>query len=115
MGNLVDALIACATHPAAVGQTYLVSDSEGISTPDLIRSLAKALGKSNLVYPFPISVMRFCAGLFGKSAAVDRLTQSLQIDSSKIRKELSWKPPYTMQQGLQATADWYLQSIKNKT
>ena len=112
VGNLVDALIACATHPAAVGQTYLVSDGEGVSTPDLIRNLAQALGKFNLVFPFPIYVMRFCAGLFGKSAAVDRLTQSLQIDSSKIRKELSWKPPCTMQQGLQATADWYLQSIK---
>ena len=112
VGNLVNSLIACATHPAAAGQTYLVSDGESVSTPDLIRSLAKALGKSNLVFPFPISVMRFCAGLFGKSAAVDRLTQSLQIDSSKIRKELSWKPPCTMQQGLQATADWYLQSIK---
>ena len=112
VGNLVDALIACATHPAAVGQTYLVSDGEGVSTPDLIRNLAQALGKFNLVFPFPIYVMRFCAGLFGKSAAVDRLTQSLQIDSNKIRKELSWKPPCTMQQGLQATADWYLQSIK---
>ena len=112
VGNLVDALIACATHPAAVGQTYLVSDGEGVSTPDLIRNLAQALGKFNLVFPFPIYVMRFCAGLFGKSAAVDRLTQSLQIDSSKIRKELCWKPPCRMQQGLQATADWYLQSIK---
>ena len=113
--NLVDALIACATHPKAAGQTYLVSDGESISTNELIHSLAKALNKRYLVFPFPISVMRFCAGLFGKSAAVDRLTQSLQIDSSKIRKELSWKPPYTMQQGLQATADWYLQSIENKT
>ena len=110
--NLVDALIACATHPKAAGQTYLVSDGESISTNELIHSLAKALNKRYLVFPFPIYVMRFCAGLFGKSAAVDRLTQSLQIDSSKIRKELSWKPPCTMQQGLQATADWYLQSIK---
>ena len=115
VGNLVNSLIACATHPTAAGQTYLVSDGESVSTPDLIRSLAKALGKSNLVFPFPISVMRLCAGLFGKSATVDRLTQSLQIDSSKIRNELGWNPPYAMQQGLQATADWYLQSIKNKT
>ena len=112
VGNLVDALIACATHPNAAGQTYLVSDGESVSTPDLIRNLANALGKPNLAFPFPISVMRFCAGLLGKSAAVDRLTQSLQIDSSKIRKELGWQPPYTMQQGLKATADWYLAKRK---
>ena len=112
VGNLVDALVACATHSNAAGQTYLVSDGEGVSTPDLIRNLASALGKSNLVFPFPMSVMRFCASLLGKSSAVDRLTQSLQIDSSKIRKELGWQPPYTMQQGLKATADWYLAERK---
>ena len=112
VGNLVDALVACATHSNAAGQTYLVSDGEGVSTPDLIRNLASALGKSNLVFPFPMSVMRFCASLLGKSSAVDRLTQSLQVDSSKISKELGWQPPYTMQQGLRATADWYLAERK---
>ena len=112
VGNLVDALVACATHSNAAGQTYLVSDGEGVSTPDLIRNLANALGKSNVVFPFPISVMRFCAGLFDKSSALDRLTQSLQVDSSKISKELGWQPPYTMQQGLRATADWYLAERK---
>jgi nucleoside-diphosphate-sugar epimerase len=30
----------------------------------------------------------------------------LQVDSSKIRRELNWAPPY-LQQGLQATAAWY--------
>ena len=112
VGNLVDALVACATHSNAAGQTYLVSDGEGVSTPDLIRNLANALGKSNVVFPFPMSVMRFCAGLFDKSSALDRLTQSLQVDSSKISKELGWQPPYTMQQGLRATADWYLAERK---
>ena len=59
-------------------------------------------------------MLKFLAKLLGKSAAVDRLTQSLQIDSSKIRNELGWKPPFTLQQGLEATADWYLQKTKLK-
>ncbi len=113
VGNLVDALIACATHPAAAGQTYLVSDGESISTPDLIRKLALALGKPCFVFPFPISIMRFFAGMLGKSAAVDRLTQSLMIDSSKIRQELDWKPPCTLGQGLKATAEAYLHNPKS--
>ena len=115
VGNLVDALIACATHPVATAQTYLVSDGESVSTPSLIRNLSKALGKRCFVFPFPIFMVKFLAKLLGKSATVDRLTQSLQIDNSKIRNDLGWKPPFTMRQGLQATADWYLQSIKNKT
>lgn len=114
VGNLVDALITCATHPAAAGQTYLVSDGDSVSTPDLIRNLAKALGRPCLAFPFPIFMMKFLATLVAKSSVVDRLTQSLQIDSSKIRNELGWKPPFTMQQGLQATADWYLREGQEK-
>ena len=107
VGNLVDAIITCATHPKAANQTYLVSDGESVSTPQLIRNIAQASGKRVLLLPFPISMMKFLAKLFGKSAAVDRLTQSLVIDSSKIRRELDWTPPFTMTQGLKATADWY--------
>lgn len=111
--NLVDALIACATHPAAAGQTYLVSDGENVSTPQLIRLLAEALHRPNRTFPVPLTLMHAAARLIGKSAAIDRLTQSLEVDSSKIRNELSWKPPYTMTQGLQVTADWYCQLAKS--
>ena len=107
VGNLVDAIITCATHPKAANQIYLVSDNEHASTPQLIRQLAQALGKKSLVLPFPIFMMKFLAKLFGKSAAIDKLTQSLVIDSRKIRHDLNWQPPYTMQQGLKATADWF--------
>ena len=41
--NLVETLITCAIHTAAAGNTYLVSDGEAISTPNLLRGLAKAL------------------------------------------------------------------------
>lgn len=107
VGNMVDALIACATHPAAAEQTYLISDGEDVSTPQLIDAVAKALHRPSRIFPVPIPLMRAAARLVGKSAAVDRLTQSLVIDSSKIRNELDWQPLYTMAQGLQATAEWY--------
>lgn len=114
VGNLVDALITCATHPAAAGQTYLVSDGEDVSTPQLIQAVADALHRPSRVFPMSLALMRGAAALVGKSAAIDRLTQSLVIDSSKIRSELGWQPPYTMAQGLQATAEWYRQSAKSR-
>ena len=43
IGNLVDALATCAMHPAAAGQTFLVSDGEDVSTPELISRTANAL------------------------------------------------------------------------
>ena len=111
VGNLVDALITCATHPNAAGQTYLVSDGADISTATLVSEIARALECSDRSFYFPPAVLRAIASLLGKSAQVDRLFGSLQIDSQKIRTELGWTPPYTLQQGLQqglqATADWY--------
>jgi nucleoside-diphosphate-sugar epimerase len=113
VGNLVDALIICATHPAAAGNAYLVSDGEDVSTPQLIQAVADALHRPSRVFPMSLALMRRVAALAGKSAAIDRLTQSLVIDSSKIHSELGWRPPYTMAQGLQATAKWYCQSVKS--
>jgi dTDP-D-glucose 4,6-dehydratase len=43
----------------------------------------------------------------GKSTEVERLIGSLQIDSAKIRRELNWTPPFTMEQGLKETAVWF--------
>lgn len=105
--NLVDALITCATHPAAAGQTYLVSDGEDISTPDLLRQLGVAMGHPVRLFPCPPALLKLAGRWTGKGEQVERLLDSLRVDSSKIRRELNWTPPYTLEQGLRATAAWY--------
>ena len=107
LGNFVDALLTCAMHPAAAGQTYLVSDGEDISTPDLLYQLGAAMGHPARLLPCPPALLKLAGRLVGKSDQIDRLLGSLQVDSSKIRRELSWTPPYTLEQGLQETAEWY--------
>ena len=107
VGNLADALIACATHLAATGQTYLVSDGEDISTPGLLRQLGAAMRHPARLFPCPPALLKLAGLLTGKGEQVERLLGSLRVDSEKIRRELDWRPPYSMQQGLHATADWY--------
>jgi len=107
-GNLVDALAACAAHPAASGRTFLLSDGEDVSTPELIRRTASALKVPARLLPFPPALMRLAGVVARKSAAVDRLTGSLTVDSSCIRRELGWKPPFTMEEGLRVTAEWFI-------
>ena len=109
-GNLVDALAVCVVHPAAVGKTYLVSDGEDVSTPELIRRTASALGVPARLFPVRASLLRLAGKLAGKSAALNRLTGSLTVDSSKIRRELGWVPPFTMEEGLRETATWFKSS-----
>ena len=114
VGNLVEALIICATHSRAAGQTYLVSDNEAISTPELVHRIALIFDKPVHIFAFPISMLRFFCKIARKTQAIDRLTESLLIDSSKICRDLDWKPPYTMADGLRETVTWYLQKIKSK-
>ena len=107
VGNLVDALIVCATHPASAGQTYLVRDSEDISTAMLVDKIAGALGRSNHSFYFPPGLLRAAAAVLGRSEQITRLFGSLRVSDAKIRSELGWVPPYALEQGLRATADWY--------
>jgi nucleoside-diphosphate-sugar epimerase len=111
VGNFVDALRVCATHPAAVGQTYLVSDGEVISTGQLVANIATALNCRNPAFYFPVGVLRRIAGMLGRTAAVDRLFGSLRINDQKIRQKLAWQSPYTMAQGLRETANWYRNNL----
>lgn len=101
--NLVDALITCATHPATAGKTYLVSDGEDISTPELLRRLGRTMGHPARLFPLPPGLLKLGSMLFGKAEQVERLLGSLRVDSGKMRRELGWQPPYTLEQGLHAT------------
>lgn len=110
LGNLVDALVACVEHPDAAGNTYLVSDGEDVSTLGLIHEIAAAIGKPAFLWNCPERVLRLAAKAVGKSAEADRLLGSLQVDSSKIRRELGWAPPFSFKQGIRETVEWYMKS-----
>lgn len=107
VGNLVDALISCAIHPVASGKTYLVCDGEDISTPELLNSLGVGMGRPARLFQCPMWLLSMMGEITGRSDQLQRLVGSLQIDSHKIRSELNWKPPYSLQQGLKITAEWY--------
>ena len=108
LDNLVDLLIRCADHPAAAGQTFLVSDGHDLSTPALIRRLTRALGQAPRLLPVPPSVLRLAGRITGRAAEVERLIGSLQVDITHTREVLGWAPPVSVDEGLRATAEWYL-------
>lgn len=110
VGNLVEAIALCIDHPNARNQIFLISDGEDLSTPSLIRKIAQKMGRSPFLISIPPSVLTRSAQLLGKQETVNRLIGSLSINSQKIKDELNWKPSYTVDQGLQDTVDWFLQT-----
>jgi UDP-glucose 4-epimerase len=113
LGNFVDAIRLCVEHPAAAGQTFLLDDGEPVSTPELIRAIARALGRPARLLAVPVGLLELGGALLGKQAAVARLTGSLFADSSATRSRLGWVPPFTLQQGLAATVADYQCRQKN--
>jgi len=105
LDNLVDVLITALRHPAAAGQTFLVSDGEDVSTTELLRLTARAMGKRAVLLPVPAFALEFGAALVGKRAVAQRLCGSLQVDIEKTRRLLGWKPPLTLDQGLRKAVE----------
>ncbi|MCC6611816.1 MAG: SDR family oxidoreductase [Burkholderiales bacterium] len=107
VGNLADAIATSIDRPAAANRTFLVSDGEDVSTPELIRRVAAALDRPARLVSVPLWMLRLGARLLGRGADFERLVGELAVDASAIRRELGWQPPYSMQSGLEATAKWY--------
>ena len=103
LDNLASLVLCCLNNPKAYNQLFLVSDGNDLSTTELLRACATALGVPSRLMPFPSSLLTLLATLAGKKSIADRLCQSLQVDIGKTKRLLNWTPPYTVAQGLLAT------------
>ena len=116
-GNLVAAVEALLACPGCWGETYFVSDGSDLSTPDLIRTIARALSRPARLVPIPPILLRMLGrtadlarGVIPpvlSSGAVSRLVDSLAVNITKISKATGYRPPFTPEQGFQVAAQWY--------
>lgn len=102
--NLVDLIQICINHPKAANQTFLISDDEDVSTTTLLRKMAKALGYPARLVNIPPTIIKLSARLIGKPGIADRLCGSLQVDITKTKELLGWKPKFSLDEGLLRTA-----------
>jgi nucleoside-diphosphate-sugar epimerase len=100
LDNLVDFILACMNHPAAANETFLVSDGEDLSTTDLIRRLARAMGRPARLIPVSPAILSAAAIVLRKKDFAGRLLGSLQADISKARELLAWRPSIGVDEGL---------------
>ena len=110
LDNLVDLIVTCLDHPAAVSQTFLVSDGESLPTAALLRRMGDAFGRPTRLIPVPVPLLLMGAVLLGKRDMAQRLCGSLEVDISKTRELLGWKPPIRVDEGLRRTAEAFMQS-----
>jgi nucleoside-diphosphate-sugar epimerase len=108
LDNLTDLIKTCIEHPAAANQVFFTSDDEDVSTAELLRRVATAIGTRPRLISVPPSVLRATMRLCGKADVAQRLCGSLQVDIGKTRQLLGWAPPVSLDEGLRQTAEWFL-------
>jgi UDP-glucose 4-epimerase len=107
VGNVAAAIeAALAAEPPPAG-AHFVADRESTTAAALARALGEALGKPARLFPVPIVVLRAAGALIGRESAVARLATPLEVDTSSFTAATGFVAPYTLAEGLAATAAWW--------
>ncbi|MGZ7160708.1 MAG: dTDP-glucose 4,6-dehydratase [Methanobacterium sp.] len=81
-------------HNGKVGEIYNVGGNNEKTNIEIVKLILKNLGKDE-------SLIKYVKDRPGHD-------RRYAIDSTKIQKELKWKPEYTFENGLSETIKWYL-------
>ena len=99
--NLSSFILRRLAHPDPVSnfEIFLVADKEQVSTSEFIERLAKASGKSPLLFGMPPKLLSSLFVVLGRQDAHDSLLGSLELDISKAIGT-GWQPEVSLDEGL---------------
>lgn len=100
LDNLCDFVRLCLDHPGAANDVFFLSDSDDVSTTRLLRALANAMKVRPRLVPIPPAVLMVALRLVGREDLAQRLLGSLQVDCSKARTQLGWRPVVRLEEAL---------------
>lgn len=110
--NLSNLIVCAIETEKAVGRVLMASDRENLSTPELCRQIAAAMGRKAHLWRVSPRLLKKVGSLMGLTAEVSRLTESLVVDSSSTAMHLGWTPPFSTDEGIMETVAWYMRLLK---
>ncbi|GAA6139114.1 SDR family NAD(P)-dependent oxidoreductase [Arenicella sp. 4NH20-0111] len=117
--DLTDGIILCATHPAAIGQRFILCSNEYSSMKDLSATIAQELGVKAPTFAPPVGPLMLAAKLcealckpFGiepplHTRRVEFFVKSRAFDNSKARSLIEFEPKISTREGVKRTIKWY--------
>jgi dTDP-glucose 4,6-dehydratase len=103
----VSAYVAVARNPKAAGDVYNVSPGNPVTNSEVVHKLASMTGFNG-----KIVLGSYPPGYPQRPSSQDPVY--LVLDSSKISRELGWKPKYSLDEGLRITVDMWKSEMKTK-
>ena len=109
------AALLAVQHPNAAGKVYNVSDGQFHTLKEIIVAICHALGRKPPRFSVPVGPVRLAAGILEDAvrfigrqspitrATIEKYTEDIAVDSSRIQTELGFKPQYDLQTGWQET------------
>ncbi|MFH1122559.1 MAG: UDP-glucose 4-epimerase, partial [Pseudomonadota bacterium] len=113
--DVARAAVLAVSHPAAAGRVFNVTDGEFHTLNEIIESICSALGRKPPRLSLPVGPTRTLIGLIEKGSRsiglkppvtremIDKYTEDIAVDSSRIQTELGFKPQYDLRSGWQET------------
>jgi nucleoside-diphosphate-sugar epimerase len=117
--DLVRGLLLAATHPKAVGQTFIMAGREIMTTRELVAQVAAALNRRPPRWRAPMWPFMVAAILFERTLTplkiqpplhrrrLDFFKKSFVFSSTKAERVLGFTPTVAFAQGAAETAAWY--------
>ena len=119
--DLCDIMILAAVHPDAVNEAFICGNPDAIRVSEIGRVLTDALGKPFRLLRLPawplVALAAACEAvckplhisppLYKRRVAF--FTKDRRFNTRKLHEVLGFTPRYTDEQGLRATATWYLE------
>ncbi len=112
VGNVaaaVNALLESLYSRQALQETYIVKDELDYSTRMIYSSICRELGKRPRFLPLPAALGQIACAI---SEDFRKVTSSFRVSSAKIREEIGFIPPVSIDEGIARTVHWYKRSVQ---
>ncbi len=103
-GNLAHAVLCSLLNPCGAPRCVTLADVT-LSTPDLVRALAVAMGVKARLFRLPRQVLLVLRAMPPTAATIRRLSDSLEVDSRSARERIGWSPPVDFETALEQTVN----------
>jgi nucleoside-diphosphate-sugar epimerase len=102
VGNLASAVAAVlgSKGDPQRTETFFVADALSVSTPMLVEAIARAMRVEPRLFRMPTSMLRLAGAWSGRSETVERLLDSLEVDTGAFRSRFAWSPPHSLDDGM---------------
>ena len=98
--NLTNFIAHCLVHPNAANEVFLVSDDQNLSTAQFVKKIADAKGVKIFLLPVPVVILKYASIFFKKKEVFEKIFGNLEIDITKSKERLGWRPKFSVEDSL---------------